>query len=358
MVSAHDLRQLRTELRDSGVFEYRELSGWLRLALLLAAIAACLTAAATLPLWTAVAWLPVLVLALTTTAMLGHEGVHSSFSPSPRRNRLMSLITFPLLSGLGARYWRHKHNVLHHGHPNVHGTDPDIDPWPMVTSRDAYLKSPLPLRWFQRRAQHIAFWPMTLLLPIVMRTPSITFLVRESRRGRRSLDWWLDAACLTIHYGLWLGLGFYLFGVWALLLYAVAWSLVGTCLALIFAPAHIGLPVVVGPSKGWAHQLATTRNLRVPRGLRWFFVGLDFQIEHHMFPKIPHQNLPVARDIVRAWCRERGLPHDTVGYGAALRDVFATLRDAWKTPAVSAEELDRMRGIAVGAVPRRAAAAS
>ena len=71
----------------------------------------------------------------TSIAMLGHEGSHRSFSASPTRNALLVHLAFPLFSGLGALYWRDKHDRLHHGHPNVEGVDPDIKPFPFASSR-------------------------------------------------------------------------------------------------------------------------------------------------------------------------------------------------------------------------------
>ena len=117
------------------------------------------------------------------------------------------------------------------------------------------------------------------------------------------------------------------------------WSFVGVMLALIFAPAHLGLPLVGNQHNDWLHQLETTRNLKVPRWLAWFFVGLEYQIEHHLFPRIPHQEMARASAIVEAWCRRGGGPYRRIGSGAALVDVTRVIARAWDAPVQDRDEL-------------------
>ena len=94
------------------------------------------------------------------------------------------------------------------------------------------------------------------------------------------------------------------------------------------------------------HQLETTRNLKLPRVLRFFFVGLDYQVEHHLFPKITHQELPRAEKVVKAWCERVGVPHLDIGYGDAVVEVTVFMRDAWKTPALTGAEARGERTLA------------
>ncbi|MCG8418528.1 MAG: fatty acid desaturase, partial [Proteobacteria bacterium] len=251
-------------------------------------------------------------------------------------------LMFPLFSGLGAMYWRHKHNGLHHGHPNVLGQDPDIDIWPMASCRADYESSGRLRRWFQRNLQGYLFWPLTTLMPTVMRIPSIKFVIADlGKRGLTRANA-ADALCLTAHYTLWLVVPSVVWGpLETIALYMSLWCLVGVLLSLIFAPAHIGLPITSNQFRDWLHQLETTRNLRVPAWLRYLFIGLDYQVEHHLFPTIPHQNMARACVIVRAWCLELGLEHQEVGYRDALVSVTSFIRDAWDYEAGSREDLRR-----------------
>ena len=155
------LSGLRAELRDAGVFEPRERRGWLELLALMGALAACLTGIALTGIIGAIVLVPIAGVICTSISMMGHEGSHRSFSSSPRRNALLTYIAFPLFCGLGALYWREKHDRLHHGHPNVEGVDPDIRPFPFASSHGDHLASGPKTRWFQRHFQRYLFWPMS-----------------------------------------------------------------------------------------------------------------------------------------------------------------------------------------------------
>jgi fatty acid desaturase len=330
------LASLRAELRAAGVFEHRELRSWLELGCMLVVLAACLVAMAMFG-W--VAWLvalPIAAVMATSISMLAHEGSHRSFSSSPARNALLVYLLFPLLSGLGALYWRNKHDREHHAHPNVEGADPDIRPFPFVSSRRDHEACGPTLRWFQRNCQRWLFWPMTMLMTIGMRRSSILYLVRY--RNKRERAWRIEVACMIGHYTGWLVMPSLVWGpLVGVALYLLLWGGVGVCLALVFAPAHMGLPIHRERNHDWQHQLETTRNLELPRWISFFFIGLDHQVEHHLFPKIPHQQLPHAARITSAWCKRHRIPYHSEPYLVALADASHFIRHAWMHDAEVAE---------------------
>lgn len=335
MVTAAQAKSLRAQLHAAGVFQHHEASSWAKLGICLTVAAACVTGMALGPAWATFVLLPIMAMFVTCAAMLGHEGSHRSISTSPRRNAIMQHVAFPLLSGLGAMHWRNKHDVLHHGHPNVRGADPDIALWPMTSCQEDHQRSHPVRRWLQRNVQGYIFWPLTIFLPMMMRISSVRRVIGQARSRGLTREVLLDAGCQLGHYALFLVLPTIVWGPVAIAIYAALWGIVGVMLALIFAPAHIGLPIIVDQNCDWEHQLETTRNLKLPRWLSWFFVGLDYQVEHHLFPKIAHQELPRASAIVKRWCDEVGLRHHTISYGPALVDVTTFLHHAWKTPATS-----------------------
>jgi len=341
------LSSLRAELRDAGVFEHRELRSWLELAAMVVALAACLVAMAWFG-W--IAWLvalPIAAVLCTSIAMFAHEGSHRSFSASPTRNALLVYLVFPLFGGLGALYWRHKHDREHHANPNVEAVDPDIRPFPFVSSRADHEACGARTRWFQRNFQRWLFWPMAVLMAIGMRRSSILHLVRYRNKRERAVR--IEIACLIGHYTGWLIIPCVVWGpLVGLLLYALLWGGVGVCLALVFAPAHMGLPIVRERSHDWRHQLETTRNLELPRWISFFFIGLDYQVEHHLFPKIPHQHLPRAARITAAWCKRHGVHYQSQPYLVALADARQFIRDAWTREAVSAEATFRLGAAGLG----------
>jgi fatty acid desaturase len=329
-----ELGSLRAELRDAGVFETRELRSWLKLALLSVGVAASLGAIYVFGWVGALIGIPVGAVFATSIAMCGHEGSHRSWSKSPLRNNLVVYLTFPLFSGLGSLYWRNKHDALHHGHPNVEGVDPDVKPWPFVSSRGDHEMSPRYLRWFQRNFQAWAFWPMSLLMATGMRRMSILYLIRYPKQHGFTRAWFIEAASMTVHYVAWLVIPTILWGpLVGIGVYMALWGLVGVFLALIFAPAHIGLPIMAEQHHDWLHQLETTRDLELPKFISFFFIGLDYQVEHHLFPKIPHCNLPRAAEVTKAWCERHGMPYQSVPYLAALADSARFMAYAWERDA-------------------------
>jgi fatty acid desaturase len=329
-----ELRDLRAELRDAGAFEHCEVRSWLKLATLLTGIAGCLVALNMLGAWSASFLIPIAAVLCTATAMLGHEGSHRSFSSSPFRNHLLVYLTFPLFGGLGALYWHNKHDRLHHGHPNVEGLDPDIKPFPFVSSRGDHERCSPGQRWFQRTFQRWAFWPMSLLMSTGMRRASIAYLISYPRKHGFTAAWWIETVCLTVHYTAWIVIPSLIWGpLVGIGVYMALWGLVGVMLALVFAPAHIGLPIFAEQHHDWQHQLETTRNLELPRFVSYFFIGLDYQVEHHLFPKIPHQRLPAAAAITASWCQRNGMPYKSEPYLHALADSAGFIGDAWSREA-------------------------
>jgi fatty acid desaturase len=334
------LRSLRAELAASGVFEFRELRSWFELAGMFAVLAGCLVGIALTGWIGALVLVPIAAVLCTSIAMFGHEGSHRSFSSSPARNALLTYLTFPLFGGLGALYWRNKHDRLHHGHPNVEGVDPDIRPFPFSSSRGEHERCGPGTRWFQRHFQRYLFWPMSTLMCLGMRRSSILYLLAYPKK--REAAWWIEAACMTVHYTSWLVIPSIVWGpAIAFGLYAALWGLVGVCLALVFAPAHMGLPIMTEQKHDWQHQLETTRNLELPRVVSFFFIGLDYQVEHHLFPKIPHANLPRAAEITADWCSRHNVTYLTEPYLDALGNAVEFMSTAWARDA-STTDLLRM----------------
>lgn len=335
MQAVPELGSLRQELRAAGVFEHQEVRSWLKLGVLLSGVAASIYVIYLYGWVAAFCLVPVCAVLSTSAAMLGHEGSHRSTSKSPGRNAAMAYFTFPIFSGLSLMYWREKHDRLHHGHPNVEGVDPDIRPWPFVSSKGDHERATPGLRWFQRNFQKWAFWPMSTLMALGMRRSSLLHLIAWPKRNGFNREWWQEVAALAVHYTAWLVIPSLLVGpLYAFLFYSAVWAGVGVFLALIFLPAHAGLPVVKEQNKDWIHQLETTRNLEMSRFLSFFFIGLNFQVEHHLFPKIPHQKLRLAARITRAWCEKHGIPYYSEPYLHALRDAAAYMATGYEREAM------------------------
>ncbi len=325
-----DVKALRRELDAAGVFKKKELQSWLKLAFLMAVFSGLTLTAINLPIWGAALLLPVISVIAVTMAMLGHEGGHRALSRSKFRNELMIHLAFSAFSGLGAMYWRYKHNVKHHSHTNIDGEDPDLNLWPMASSTAQYNEAGPKRRWFQRNLQRYMFWPLTLMLSWSMRGSSVIYMVEY--RKTRGIDkaWILDVSCMLLHLIGWVVLPTIFISPWAIAFYLGVWTLAGPMLAAVFAPAHMSMPVLTGHNNKWLLQFETTRNLAMPAWLSWFFIGLDHQIEHHLFPRIPHQNMRKAGEITRAWAAREGVPYYEIDYAKGLMDVTRYMAVAWK----------------------------
>ncbi|MBR59125.1 MAG: hypothetical protein CMH54_14040 [Myxococcales bacterium] len=325
-----NMKSLKDEIRAAGLYERCELRSWTKFAFLLSIAGSLLFAHTVLPLWGSVLLVPLTACFFATAAMIGHEGSHRALSSSPFRNQLIYHLSFPILSGVSAKYWHWKHDNQHHTNPNVEDLDPDILLWPMASTAKEYRRSTRPRQWFQRNLQGIMFWPLCFLLVWSMRGSTVAFLYRYARTRGVDRGWWADVGSLFLHVCFWLVIPTLVFGPWALALYFGIWTMVGIALSMVFAPAHIGMPVVTDPNDMWRLQFETTRNLKLPKWLSFFFIGLDYQIEHHIFTKLPHQNLSKAAAITKDWARRNNIPYHEIGYVAGLRDARQFMANAWR----------------------------
>ena len=84
------------------------------------------------------------------------------------------------------------------------------------------------------------------------------------------------------------------------------------------------------PKDVWRLQFETTRRLTMPKWLSFFFIGLDYQLEHHLFPRIPHQRLPKVAEITRRWSKENGVPYHEISYVDGLIDARRFMAKSWR----------------------------
>jgi linoleoyl-CoA desaturase len=243
-----------------------------------------------------------------------HDANHGSYSRHPRVNGALAF-TSDLL-GASSWLWRQKHNVLHHTFANVAGMDPDVEAGAFLRLTPAQPVHP----W--HRFQHLYAWP---LYGVFMVKWWFADEARDLVTGRieghpipRPRGW--DLAALL--------LGKLLFLAWAVAIpvavhptwkiipfWLLASGTLGVVLASVFQLAHcvVDADFVVSPSgpipRDWAeHQVSATVDFaRGSRLLAWYLGGLNFQVEHHLFPKICHVHYPALAPIVEATCRAHGI---------------------------------------------------
>jgi linoleoyl-CoA desaturase len=280
--------------------------------------------------WQAVALSLSLGLAAAGIGMnVQHDGSHGSYSTDRRVNRTMAF-TLDLLGG-SSYVWKHKHNVLHHTWPNVAGVDDDID-----TGGLARLSPAQPRRGLHR-FQHLYMWPLYGLLAVKWHLFDDFAALATGRLGEQRLPRPSRADLLTLVGGK-LAFGAWAFGLPLLrhpvstvaVVYLASAAVVGLTLSVVFQLAHCVPEAIPAPGRpgSWAvcQAEASVDFARGSRLLGWYLGGLNFQIEHHLFPQVSHVHYPGIAPLVEATCRDFGVGyHFEPTFRAALASHFRLL---------------------------------
>jgi linoleoyl-CoA desaturase len=265
-----------------------------------------------------------------------HDGVHQAYSNSRRVNQLMAM-TLELLGG-SCYLWRWKHTVFHHTYVNITGHDTDIDLG--ILGR----LSPHQKRLGYHRWQHVYLWPLYGLLAIKWQLlDDFRKLISGRIRNRRiprpmGCELAMFVAGKAMFFTVAFGIPLLFHSVTAVLVcYGVAAVVLGTVLSLVFQAAHCveeaEFPMprenIGRIARSWAvHQVETSVNFaRRSRIVTCLLGGLNFQIEHHLFPRISHANYPAISRVVEEACRDFGVPYaEHRSFWAAMASHFRWLR--------------------------------
>jgi len=245
-----------------------------------------------------------------------HDGGHQGYSSRPWVNKLTAM-TLELLGG-SSYVWRWKHGLLHHAYVNVHGHDTDIDLG--ILGR----LSPYQRRLPHHRWQHLYMWAFYGLLPVKWQLVGDFRCLITGRIGAhpvarpRGVDLLTFVAGKALFFTMAFGIPLMLHGPWMVVAcYTIAALVAGIVLSVVFQLAHcVGEADFTAPALGtgrveraWAvHQVETTVNFaRRSRAASWLLGGLNFQIEHHLFPRISHVHYPALATVVEETCREFGV---------------------------------------------------
>ena len=260
----------------------------------------------------------------TQLGFLGHDAGHGQIFESKRANRRLGLGIGNGLIGLSFGWWVPKHNA-HHAHPNQVNRDPDMgDSVGAPTAGDG---EPVPrLAGFLTRHRAELFVPLMLLRSTGMYVSGVQDLFR--RRDRASLSEYL---LLAGHVALYLTVVFWVLPLpEAAAFIAVHQAVFSLYLGCSFAPNHKGMPIVDEDShlSFVRRQIITARNISGGWGTGFVLGGLNYQIEHHLFPTMPRPNLARAQDLVRSFCLEGDLGYCEVTPLRSFRQIMAGLRVA------------------------------
>lgn len=232
-----------------------------------------------------------------------------------------------VMFGSNVNWWIHKHN-RHHAFPNQHGYDPDIDIRFLAFSEDQARKK---RGWYRILARHQHFFFIPLLLGEVwhLRYMGIAYAFQQ-KTASAVVDIFLIAAHLALYIGF-----LFLFlppGI-ALAFLVVHSGLLGIYLGLIFAPNHKGMMIMERNNMlDYLHtQILTSRNVRGGWIVDMLYGGLNYQIEHHLFPSMPRNKLKRAAPIVEEFCKQKNIPYHAVGVRESFRQIFGYLQRVGRT---------------------------
>ncbi len=295
-------------------------------------------------LWVQMANAALMAVAFAQFAFLGHDSGHRQVFRSVKRNDMLMMLA-ALFTGLAPSWWQEKH-IKHHVSPNQIGHDTDIDISVFAFTRGQALESWGVARFFVR---HQAFWfyPMLLLTSYSLLFAGVIFLARGKEVKYPVLEPIIVATAVAAY----LALVFTFLPFWHGVLFIVVHrALTGLHLGSVFAPNHKGMPILA-PGTRLDHlrqQVLTSRNVLPNPVVDYMYGGLNYQIEHHLFPNMPRNRLKDARPLIRAFCADHGVPYHETGFWRSnqeilsyLHAVSAPLRQNRRKPMSS---LDRLAG--------------
>ncbi|HEY1574723.1 MAG TPA: acyl-CoA desaturase [Pseudonocardiaceae bacterium] len=316
-----DYAELSRTIRDAGLLRRRYGYYLLTMGLTIAAFAAAWVVFGFLGnSWWQLFVAGFLALVCTHLSFIGHDAGHKQIFRGRRANDVVGVLHGGLV-GLSYGWWVSKHN-RHHANPNHEDDDPDLDiPALAFTVGQGHTK--IGLTRFIAKYQAFLFFPLLLLEGLNLHWASIQAVWRgQTKLGR------VERALLLTNIAVYLAAVFLVLspgiGVLFIVVHQCIW---GVYMGCSFAPNHKGMPTLTaGHSLDFLRkQVLTSRNVRGGWWVDFTLGGLNYQIEHHLFPSMPRSNLQHARPIVRDYCVARGINYTECGVLRSYGEVLAHL---------------------------------
>jgi fatty acid desaturase len=301
-----DYARLSRAVRQAGLMDRRPGESAWRIAITLALLAVGWVAVGLVgDSWWQLAVAVFLAVMFTQVGFVGHEAGHRQLCASRRLSYVLGILLGDLGIGLSFGWWVAKHN-RHHANPNTEGADPDIMMRALAMTAGQARLSRGVFRVVYR-CQAFLFFPMLLGQAFSVHAASIRALSSRTRQHRAA-----EAALLGMHIAAYLAVVFLVMSpVKAVAFILMQQGLFGVYLGASFAPNHKGMPVLRPEDDHdfLRRQVLTSRNIRGG----WFTAlalgGLNYQIEHHLFPSMPRSSLRRSQPLIREFCRQHGVPY-------------------------------------------------
>ncbi len=264
-------------------------------------------------------WLSLLTLALTANQFyyISHDAGHYALSDHKNTNLRLGHIGHTFIAGGSFRFWQYKHE-LHHRFCNEETRDPDMNLFFVkLYEADEAAQRPIWVRWMVQQ-QAWLLWILSMFHNFDFQRVSWIYAVQNPKRCRA------EFVLVPLHFIVYLLIPIAILG-WpvAVTNYVISMMVSGFILATVFTINHIGMPSVSdNHSLSFIEQqVITSRNVLVPAFCNEYFGGLNYQIEHHLFPWVSNDRYPLASPTVKAFCAERDITYAEESFGAALWSV-------------------------------------
>jgi fatty acid desaturase len=268
--------------------------------------------------WWQLAVAAFLALVFGQVALVAHDLAHRQVFRRRRHSEIGGRLFGNLGIGMSYGWWMNKH-TRHHAHPNHEELDPDVAPDILVWSA-GQARASRGLARLLGGHQALLFFPLLTLEGFNLHVASLRALRSPSMRNRL-----LEGALLLVHIAALVSAVFLVLSPGkAVAFLAVNQCLFGVYLGCTFAPNHKGMPTFTGDQRldFLRRQVLTSRNVRGGRFTDVMLGGLNYQIEHHLFPSMPTVHLRRAQVIVRRYCAEIGVPYHETGLLQSYREAL------------------------------------
>ncbi|MER5310933.1 acyl-CoA desaturase [Streptomyces sp. NPDC002773] len=318
--------ELLKKVRAAGLMDYRPGYFAVKIVLNLVLTVAGWTVFALLGnSWWQLAVAVFLAFCFVQAGFIAHDTGHKQVSRARKTQDVLGWIHMNVLLGVSYGWWVNHHN-RHHSNPNNLDKDPDTMRRQVIFAPSEYAaKARSPFHRFVIRHQSVMFF--VLLVQEAFRMHKAGFSAAKAGLLRIPA---MELGLLLVHFAAYLTAVFYVLDPGLGILFVlVNQAVFGIYLGAVFAPNHKGMVVHRDDVEvDWLHrQVLTSRNIYSTRFTDFMYGGLNYQIEHHLFPSMPRVNLRRARPLVMEYCKEHDVSYHEVSQARSYLEVAQHLRE-------------------------------
>ncbi len=311
--------ELKRKITEAGLFKPAWFFYAKTLVYLGVPILACLYILYASDSWLRILLAPVMSYLLTQTSYIAHDAGHRQLSKSTLVNDIVLLIVDPIV-GLSPSWWMSAHNA-HHSFPNDVQRDPNYRVGILAFSNSQLLEKSA----FMKKVCRWQGWyyvPAIMTETLAMRFESFRFLRKGGRYQR------LESLGLLVYFVSHFGFLYLTLGLWGAVGFSIIHQLLlGLYLGAVFAPNHKGMHVVLpGEELSFLErQTITARNVRPGFFTDRFMGGLNYQLEHHLFPTVGRNEMKAVRSIVKPFCEQNNISYYETGIWKSYKEIAGFL---------------------------------